>query len=405
MAFDLITVTVFGHPDSDFADRLRLAGMAEHEADDFDVHVFDADDTLDAVLAAVRPQVVLSFGPIERFPRLCAGPLEVRKRWLHFDVPPDANALAAAVLVCFIENATSDRFPDQPLVSVFTPSYKIAERITRAYHSLVAQSYTNWEWVVYDDSPDDATFEFLALLAKNDQRVRPFRADRTCGIIGEVKRRACGLARGQILVELDHDDELTDHCLADLVEAYLSFPDAGFYYTDCAEVGEDGTNLSYGDSYAFGFGSYRDELYRGRPYFVSNYPSVNPRTIRHIVGMPNHVRAWRVDAYLALGGYSSEVHVCDDYEILLRTFLTTRMVHIQRFGYIQYINTAAGSNTQRRRNREIQRLVGAFQRHYENQIHARFAALGIDDFMWRDGHLDWSAKDPPVVPIANYVMK
>ena len=40
------------------------------------------------------------------------------------------------------------------------------------------------------------------------------------------------------------------------------------------------------------------------------------------------------------------MHVADDYEILIRTFLHTRMVHIQRFGYIQYIQRDGG-NTQR----------------------------------------------------------
>jgi len=119
------------------------------------------------------------------------------------------------------------------------------------------------------------------------------------------------------------------------------------------------------------------------------------------VGVPNHVRAWRRDAYERAGGYSSEIHVCDDYEFLIRTFLTTRMVHIRRFGYIQYL-ACDQSNTQRRRNREIQRLVRLFRERYDGEIHQRFEELDVDDFIWQDGTLDWSIPNPDPMPVANY---
>ena len=138
---------------------------------------------------------------------------------------------------------------------------------------------------------------------------------------------------------------------------------------------------------------------------VTNYPDINAKTIRHIVGVPNHLRAWTRAAYQAAGGHGAEIHVCDDYELLIRTFLTTRMVHIQRFGYLQYLNTATSGNTQRNRNAEIQRLVKYFRHHYNQQIHDRFVALGVDDFIWREGgKLNWETPNPPRTPIANYLM-
>ena len=136
---------------------------------------------------------------------------------------------------------------------------------------------------------------------------------------------------------------------------------------------------------------------------MTNYPSINAKTMRHIVGVPNHVRAWRADAYHAIGGYAPEVHVADDYEILIRTFLHTRMVHIQRFGYIQYIQRDGG-NTQRKRNKEIQRLVRLFQMRYEAEIHQRLVDLDVDDFVWRNGSLDFSNANPSPTPIANYIL-
>lgn len=401
----LLRVALFGPADPAWVARLRLADVPGFEADGFDVRPFADDAGVPAVLAEHRPQVIVTLGPPERFPRLLAQPIEVRKRWVSVPDPDAADPAETArrVMHTFVDNVVEARFPDEPLVSVFTPTYKTGNKLERPWHSLLAQSYQNWEWVLVDDSPDDgATFDCLAGLASADPRVRPHRADRPSGNIGAVKRAACGLCRGRLLVELDHDDELTPDCLRWLVDARVAYPAAGFFFTDCAETFEDGRDASYGDDWGMGFGSYRRERWRDRDWLVANYPEVNAKTIRHIVGVPNHVRAWTAEAYWAAGGHHPDVHVCDDYELLIRTFLTARMVHVRRFGYVQYMNTVSGDgNAHRARNAEIQRLVSWFRWAYEERIHARFAELGVADWV-RDGdRLDLDAPVPDPVPIAN----
>ena len=387
---DLITVVLIGHPDPDAAEKLRLDYLDATQADGFSVRMLDSDVGLALALAEEPAHVIFSFGEIDSYPVLNAAPLDIRRRWSHFtEFDVSFVDLATRALNGFIDVATFDRFPQEPLVSVFTPTWKTGDRIFRAYKSLCDQTYKNWEWIIYDDSPEgDSTWDLLKGIRAGDPRVHIFRSDESCGIIGEVKRRCCGLARGSILAELDHDDELTANCLSDVVEAFNAYPEAGFAYTDCAEIFENGLNGTYGDTYAFGFGSYRPQVYRDHVYAVTNYPEVNAKTARHIVGMPNHIRAWRTSAYHATGGYSPEVHVADDYELCIRTFLTTRMVHIQRFGYIQYLGDG-GENTQRRRNREIQRLVASFAWRYEDQIHKRLLELGVDDYIHTGTGLDW----------------
>ena len=357
-------------------------------------------------LASSHVHVIVTFGALEHFPVLSGMPFEVRRRWIHIDGDSvDLPTVADQVMSCYLGVVDASARPAPPLVSVFTATYRTGDRIRRTYASLLAQTYSNWEWVVLDDSgTDDETFHIVSSLADDDSRIRLFRADRHCGVIGEVKRRCCGLARGEFLVELDHDDELTDHCLGDVVEAFGQFPDAGFAYSDCAEVFESGTNATYGESFAFHFGTYRFESYQGREYLVMNYPEINAKTVRHIVGMPNHVRAWTREAYAAAGGHSPDVHVADDFELCIRTFLTTRMVHIKRFGYIQHLGDE-GENTQRHRNAEIQRLVRYFAQRYEGRIHDRLEELGVDDFIHTGGGLDWT-RSPGSDPItANYVLQ
>jgi glycosyltransferase involved in cell wall biosynthesis len=407
MAFDLLKVCVFGCKNPEWLENLRLRGMRPEEASGFDVHTFDDDAQLEQILVDLRPQVLVSFGQPETYHRLWAAPLDVRLRWINIDDPlTPPETVADRIMETYIGNVTEERFPASPLVSVFTPTYLTGEKIKRPLQSLLSQSYAEWEWIIFDDSPDDGrTFSQMAEIAGTDRRISAYRADRPSGSIGEVKRRACGLARGAILLELDHDDALTPGAIASVVEAFREFPDAGFFYTDCAEVFENGESATYGEGWGMGFGSYRVEQLDGKDYVVTNYPSVNAKTIRHIVGVPNHLRAWTKEAYWRSGGHNPDVPVGDDYELLIRTFLTTRMVHIQRFGYIQYHNNSSSGNTQRHRNAEIQRMVRYFADHYNKRIHKRFRELGVDDFIWhKKGKLDWDAPVPTSKLMANYVM-
>lgn len=360
------------------------------------------DGQLADALNSHHPQAIVTTGADGDHTNLSSSPLEVRRRWIHVG-HPDSLTYQAVIDVALGTMLASDRFADEPLMSVFTPLYNTGEhRLRRAYQSLLAQTYGNWEWVLYDDSPDLETFRLATELALADARVHVFRSYGNNGVIGEVKRRACGLARGQVLVELDHDDELTPTCLADIREAYCTFPEAGFFYSDCAEIDTlTGENLVYDHGWAFGYGSYREASAFGRSWKLTNYPPVNAITIRHIVGIPNHVRAWRRSAYEQVGGFNGDVPVADDYELMLRTFLVTRMVHIRRFGYVQHIDRSTQSNTHRVRNAEIQRLVRLFRWKYEASIHDRIVQLAGNDFMYGPEGFNWDATRPVDAPKLN----
>lgn len=405
MSFNLIRVLVCGVAAPGWLAGLKLADAATpHEAADFDVRRLPDDRDLARNLVEFRPQVILTIGEPRTFAQLWSTSLETRKRWITIpNTDVDPAVVAERIMVAFTTNVSELRFPEQPLISVFTPTFLTGSKLQRPWRSLLAQTYCNWEWVTYDDSPDNgATFAQLLAICQQDSRVSAFRGQQPSGRIGEVKHWLCGLAKGDLLLELDHDDALTPNALRDLVDASHAFPDAGFFYSDCAEVFESGEAATYSDGWGMGYGSYRDEVLGGQSYRVAVCPDLNAKTIRHIVGVPNHFRAWTRRGYNASGGYSPELHVCDDYELLIRTFLTSRMVHIQRFGYIQYHNNASSGNTQRNRNGEIQRLVRYLRAAYGPRIHARLLELGVEDFLWREGgELDWDAVPPQPTPFAN----
>ncbi len=397
----LPTICVFGHDDLKMVTPIQ----EDYEEERLDCRCYHSDSNFEQVLVQDRPHVIISIGNLSSFPNLIKAPFEIRKRWLHFDTLPDLTQLGIDVYNCYLTNIFNDqRADDNPLVTVFTPAYKPGEKINRPFLSLQEQTYTNWEWIIVDDSDDDGeTFKMLSNLAKKDLRIQVFKPWEHSGVIGKLKNWACSLGKGQILVELDHDDELTDYALDDVVKGFKQFPEAGFLYTDCAEIYEDGTTHTYREGWAFGYGSYTDVEYKGKQYKSGNAGNINAKTIRHIISSPNHIRAWRKSFYESIGGHNKELHVADDYEIIIRTFLKTRMIRVPKLCYIQYISNSA----QQVRNKDIQRHVRSIRAHYDRMIHDRFLDLECEDFIWdeKNGCSDFNIPNPKIESHAAMIAK
>jgi len=364
-----------------------MGPVPDFETDGLDCFCYETDEDLHSVLAKHRPHVIVSIGPLSKFSLLNSASLAVRKRWLHYESAEDLVKIGRGAFYCFLFNATLSEENKPETVSVFTPAYRSGSLISRPFVSLLQQTWQDWEWIIVDDSDDDGkTYELLQKIADSDERIKVLRLGKHSGRIGEVKSIACSIATGNYLVELDHDDELLPEALEWVVKGFNQYDGqdgrefGGFLYTDFAECFEHESLLGYGNGWALGYGSYRQEMYRDRVYNVSNGPNVNPKTIRHIVAAPNHIRAWRKSVYRELGGHSRDLHVADDYELIVRTFLHTRMIRVPKFCYLQYRNNAG--NTHQVRNKEIQRLVRHISQSYDMQIHERLLEFGIDDFVW-----------------------
>jgi glycosyltransferase involved in cell wall biosynthesis len=253
------------------------------------------------------------------------------------------------------------------MISVVTTTYNTPPHIlARTWASLKAQTYTDWEWVVYDDSTTDKVWNQVYGFCSDERyNVRLFKPHvPSNGNIGLVKHNAFMLGHGHVLVELDHDDELTPDCLQKINDAFDNNPDVGFVYSDWCEIFPDGTSGRYPEGWAFGYGSdYWSEQYG---VWVMSAPEINRTTLSHIVSAPNHVRAWKALTYREINGHDVSLVIADDYDLVVRTALNTKMFHIPEMLYKQHIGHMTA---QRQRNGLIQELVP--------QIHDRHS-----------GHLD-----------------
>ena len=313
-------------------------------------------------------------------------------RYLNF--PPD-NILANDV-VCQSTFRNCENI--RPKFSIFTPTFETGRKIERTYQSLKEQTFDDWEWVVVDDSNNRGTWTILEEIAKNDFRVKIHKImPQSGGNIGLVKHRAASLCSGEWLVELDHDDTLISTCLEECHKSSLKFPNAGFMYSDVCELYEDGEMKTYdhdfsGNWYArpdngfdFGYAGHTYVEIDGKTYINHHYPDINPLTIRFNISMPNHVRVWKKEVYDRIGGHNVHTPVADDYELIVRTFLNTEMVHIKKMLYLQWNdrNSTVDNNSV-----DINRRSRLIRDFYDVQIHNRILELGKKDWNWDDsvGH-------------------
>lgn len=253
-------------------------------------------------------------------------------------------------------------------ISVITPTYNTPpEILARTWASLKRQSYKNWEWVIWDDSTKPETWaQIWGFCADERYTVKAHRSLTHSGSIGQVKRQAFMVAEGDVLLELDHDDELTPDALQLVADAFANKP-VGFAYSDWCEINELGESTRYPEGWAFGYGDhYWDHEHN---VWVMKAPPINTMTLSHIVSAPNHLRAWRASTYRGIGGHDPLLEVADDYDLVVRTLLHTDYTHLPAMLYKQHIST---KTAQRQKNALIQSTVQRLSAQYKEQILAKF---------------------------------
>lgn len=368
----------------------------QYEAKELNVKYLKDDSNIAKDIVDFKPDSIVTVGgKWDDYKFLAVMPIKFRRMWSHYpDLNTDVARLGSDAYMTSMNNMLNPQYlNDQDTISFITPIYNTGEKLVKTYNSLIAQTYGNWEWVIVNDSTDGGkTLKIAERIANSDPRVKVYDfRKKSGGIIGDVKYKGNVLATGYILAELDHDDLLTPNAAMDLHKAAQKHPECGFFYTDCTEWDEDNKSLRYGPGFAFNYGTYRSEEYEGRDIWVCNQHDINPKTIRHIVGVPNHIRAWRRSTYFEIGGHNRGLSVTDDYELVIRTFLHTRMCRIPKLGYIQYLySNENGQNTHDLSRSDIQRRVRTLSYHYNEAINDRFKELGL---------VDWAYDQTPGAPL------
>jgi len=275
-----------------------------------------------------------------------------------------------------------------PTLSIITPTHDL-KFLPDAWASIKDQG--DFQWVVLVNTRTgmtgkvaDKMVEQVQEIVAHDPRVfigkdlTPFRG------VGDRKKTAFSLGGGDVLVELDHDDLLLPGALDAIREAFEN-ETVGFAYSDAADFVEGADTFQGNLTYRApdvrqgwlqsGFSFYEADVEGVRPghyEFVHSHPAA-ARWVSHIYTAPNHVRCWRRSVYEAVGGHDASYPVADDHELLCRTFLATRMFHIEKPLYLYRI--VPGGNTWSSRVSEIKGISDRTQSNYMERLVLRECAM------------------------------
>jgi hypothetical protein len=199
----------------------------------------------------------------------------------------------------------------------------------------------------------------------------------------------------------------------ELNNAFKQYPDAGFAYSMCVEYSVNGdtmTPIIYGDGWGWGEGYTETQNINNKQVTFSATPNINPYTIRTIYAQPNHIRCWRKDIYHKVNGHNTDLSVLDDMDLIIKTFLETKMIKVNKVLYFQYQEAGErgsknNNNTQSIRFSEIQRTCWILKNKYDEEIHQRILSLGFNDDPWDEnlGYSNLHKEHEPNKEIMNYI--
>lgn len=242
-------------------------------------------------------------------------------------------------------------------LSLFTPTHN-DKFLLEAYNSLKLQRLEEWEWVIVPNGKIESINEQI----RKDKRVRIVKGGEQLTNVGALKRLACDAASGDVFIEFDHDDLLAPGDTLDKIREKFQ-QGAGFVYSDTAVFKfKSGIEPKPHEVLKFesvtwakkhGWDSYPIKIY-GRDMLANKCFDVSPRSLCEIYYAPDHVRAWSRKAYYEAGGHNRELSVCDDQELMIKTYINgATFAHT---GGCHYYYRMFESNTVVTRNKEIQTL-------------------------------------------------
>lgn len=247
--------------------------------------------------------------------------------------------------------------------SIITPTHN-SSRLLRAAASLEAQSFKDFEWIVLPNNgaslPDIDRLPNCKIITTSDASSKS---------IGLFKKECCMAASGNVIVELDHDDELLPNCLAELHAAFSADASLDFAYSNYITLDKD---LVYS---VFSGGNWRsrDFEYNGR--IVKEQISFAPSAccFSKIWYAPNHVRSWKKSFYDSIGGHDASLAVLDDQDLLSRTYIEGKVKWIDKCLYVYHVHE--GNTCYGEKNDFIQKETLNIHDKYIYQLAERWADL------------------------------
>lgn len=313
-------------------------------------------------LATVEGRVAPSIWGLERQPRSGDG------AELRFEQVMQLSTKEQGLLQKEIRAMTM-----KPVVSVIMPVYNTpADYLREAIQSVRSQIYPNWQLCIADDcSTNESTLQVLKEVEKSDPRILVHRCEKNGGIAA-ASNAALGIATGDMVALMDHDDLISPVALLRVAQASV-LSSADFVYSDEGHISPGGDFLG---------GIYR-------PAFSLAYLQSHPYIV--------HLIAFSARLLHDIGGFNASLTISQDYDLILRAAERARnIVHIPEILYLwRQLPTSAGHQLQ---EKVMQTSAGILEEHSRRIDAACDVAPGIAfNFFKRQPKIDFEKSSTAII--------
>jgi glycosyltransferase involved in cell wall biosynthesis len=179
----------------------------------------------------------------------------------------------------------------QPLVSVITISRNSGRSIRRTIESVLAQTYSNIEYIVIDGGSSDRT---VSIAKEYGSRISTLISEPDNGI-SDAFNKGIRLSKGKFIQLINADDILPSGKIAHSIEAFEKYPDAAFVFGDIIKRSIDGS----------------ESVVKGDPHYI--------RSIRFVMNRVNHpTMLVKKEMYDRFGYFDLQLKIAMDYDWILR---------------------------------------------------------------------------------------
>ncbi len=149
------------------------------------------------------------------------------------------------------------------MITVFTSCYNQGQSLPEAIESVLNQTYSDFEYLIYDDGSNDNTWDIIQSYAKKDKRIRPFQIDKSINV-GVVINKSIKQAKGNVWTWCPSDDIWLPNLLEVKNEEAQNYPD-DIFYSDWMIIDEHGQYISQVSPKRFSPQEFKDVVWQDSP--------------------------------------------------------------------------------------------------------------------------------------------
>ncbi len=176
-----------------------------------------------------------------------------------------------------------------PLVTVIINVLNGSATLPKAVDSVLAQTFDDWELIVWDDCSTDGSADTLTQFA--DSRIRYVRAEERVSL-GQARQQAINLARGEWLAFLDQDDIWLPYKLERQMALAHDAGRAGLIYGRAVRFYPNGTERDYDQMHEYAHlpeGDIFAELFANSCFIAMSSAVFRRSAIAEIGGIPDDI--------------------------------------------------------------------------------------------------------------------